>query len=116
MPRKANKRPRSRKKNQTLVPTPRRGLGLIFWGAVLLVIFTGYRIYSSNILRFGAPAITNQVFSGPAPVKIDIPQINLHLPITEATVTDGSWEISPDGASHWDNSANPGETGNIVIY
>ncbi|MDZ4229403.1 MAG: sortase, partial [Patescibacteria group bacterium] len=46
----------------------------------------------------------------------DIPQINLHLPITEATVTDGSWEISPDGASHWDNSANPGETGNIVIY
>ena len=66
-------------------------------------------------MSFGRPT-AGIVSTGPAPVKIDIPKVNLHLPVSETTVTDGTWEISPDGASHWDNSANPGEAGNIVIY
>ena len=83
------------------------------WG--LILIFGVYRVYSLKLLSFGRPT-AGIVSTGPAPVKIDIPKVNLHLPVSETTVTDGTWEISPDGASHWDNSANPGEAGNIVIY
>ena len=83
------------------------------WG--LIFIFGLYRFYSLKILSFGTPTATIASF-GPAPIAVNIPRVFLNLPITEATVTDGTWEISPDGASHWDNSANPGEPGNIVIY
>lgn len=109
IPRKTGKR--------KISPRTRRGAGLrlIILGTVLIFIFGIYRIYSLNILSFGRPTAST-VSTGPAPIKIDIPQVNLHLPVTEAIVTDGTWEISPDGASHWDNSANPGQSGNIVIY
>lgn len=106
-PRKTGKR--------KISPRTRCGAGFILAGALLWTVFAGWRIYSLNLLSFGKPA-AGIVSVGPAPVKIDIPKVNLHLPITEATVSDGSWEISPDGASHWDNSANPGDNGNIVIY
>jgi len=40
----------------------------------------------------------------------------MDLSISEAEITDGTWEVSFEGASHWSNSANPGRGGNIVIY
>jgi LPXTG-site transpeptidase (sortase) family protein len=114
MSKKTTKQKRSRK-NQTPARKLKPGLGLIFWGVALVLIFAGYRVYSLNILSFGVTPVA-QVTTGPAPVKVEIPQVNVNLMITEATVTDGTWEISPDGASHWDNSANPGQGGNIVVY
>jgi sortase A len=81
----------------------------------LWLIFGLYRLYETKILGFSGQ-LASQIPTGPAAVKIVIPKVKLDLPVTEATVTDGTWEISPDGASHWDSSANPGADGNIVIY
>ena len=114
MPRKKAKTKRSRK-SHTPARKVKPELGLIFWGALFIFIFAGYRVYSLRILSFGTPTVS-VVATGPSPVKIEIPKVSLNLPITETTVSDGTWEISPDGASHWDNSTNPGQNGNIVIY
>lgn len=112
MPGKTKKLPR---KNHTPARKNKSGLGLIFWGALLIFIFAVYRIYSLKRLSFGNPA-AGFIASGNRPTSINIPKVYLNLPITEANITDGTWEISPDGASHWNNSANPGEAGNIIIY
>lgn len=47
-------------------------------------------------------------------VKID--KVGLDLAVEPAVISDGTWEVSATGASHWSNSANPGQGGNIVIY
>ena len=96
-------------------PLPGAGLRLIFLGLSLWFLFGIYRIYELKILSFSGQ-IASQIPSGPTAVQINIPKINLSSPVTEATVTDGTWEISPDGASHWNNSANPGNGNNVVIY
>lgn len=50
------------------------------------------------------------------PLRIVVPNHKLDLPIVEAKVIDGFWEISETTASHGIGSANPGENGNIVIF
>lgn len=50
------------------------------------------------------------------PLRIVVPNHKLDLPIIEAKVIDGFWEISETTASHGIGSANPGENGNIVIF
>jgi len=52
----------------------------------------------------------------PEPVRIVIPNINIDLPVVEAKVIYGYWEVSQNSASHGIGSANPNEKGNIVIF
>jgi sortase A len=42
--------------------------------------------------------------------------MSLDIPIVEARVIDGFWELSETTASHGVGSANPGELGNTVIF
>ena len=96
----------------------RSGALLIIIGLALIGLVAVWRFYQSTVLSFKytpdqLPPATSL---GSPPVAIDIDRINLHLAVTPATVTNGIWEISPTGASHWRNSANPGTPGNIVIY
>jgi LPXTG-site transpeptidase (sortase) family protein len=50
------------------------------------------------------------------PERIIIPGQKINLPIIEAKVVNGYWELSETTASHGIGSANPGEIGNIVIF
>lgn len=103
------------KRKASARPLPRAGLKLIKIGLILWLVFAVYRAYELKLLSFSGQ-IGAHTSSGPAAINIQIPQVNLSLPVTEATVSDGTWEISPNGASHWDSSANPGDSGNIVLY
>lgn len=51
-----------------------------------------------------------------SPQRILIPKYKLDLPIIEAKVLDGFWELSESSASHGVGSGNPGEKGNIVVF
>ncbi len=101
-----------RKTSKKLIISSRR-LMAAGWG--LIFIFGLYRLYTLKILSFSQtnfpPTQASTQIS-----RIDIDRVFIHLPVNKATVTDGTWEISPDSASHWDNSAGPGDDGNIVIY
>lgn len=50
------------------------------------------------------------------PLRVVIPALSVDLPVVEARVVDGFWEISETTASHGIGSANPGEIGNTVLF
>lgn len=50
------------------------------------------------------------------PAKIIIPRLNIDLPVIEAKVVDGYWELSENTASFGLGSAFLGDSGNSVIF
>lgn len=48
--------------------------------------------------------------------RVILPKQKIDLPIVEAGVIDGYWELSESTASHGMGTANPGEAGNIVVF
>lgn len=50
------------------------------------------------------------------PVRIIIPALGIDLPVKEAKVVNGFWEVFPDSAAFGIGSAYPDEAGNEVIF
>lgn len=50
------------------------------------------------------------------PSILYIPKLSRALKVSEGTVVNGRWTISPTGVSFYTASATPGTTGNSVIY
>lgn len=50
------------------------------------------------------------------PARIIIPRLNIDLPVVEAKVVDGYWELSENSASFGLGSAFLGDSGNSVIF
>lgn len=53
---------------------------------------------------------------GQSPTRIVIPKLNIDLPVVEARVVRGYWELSENSASFGLGSAYPGQKGNSVIF
>ncbi|MEO8287964.1 MAG: class D sortase [Chloroflexota bacterium] len=49
------------------------------------------------------------------PNRLRIPAMFLDSPVHEVTVNMGQWEVSPMDIGHHEGTANPGETGNVVL-
>jgi LPXTG-site transpeptidase (sortase) family protein len=49
------------------------------------------------------------------PNRLRIPVMFLDSPVHEVTVNMGQWEVSPMDIGHHEGTANPGETGNMVL-
>lgn len=75
---------------------------------------------SSGITSFGSiaidPQLQNNTLTTEIPLRIVIPSVNIDLPITEAKIINGSWEVSETMASHGMGSSYPGQEGNTVIF
>ena len=50
------------------------------------------------------------------PVRLEIPDLGVNLPVLPGTITDGKWETTKKGASFLTSSALPGTRGNSVFY
>lgn len=50
------------------------------------------------------------------PVKITIPVLSIDLPVKEAKIVNGYWELFDDAAGWGEGSARPDEAGNQVIF
>lgn len=79
---------------------------------------------ASSTTPAGVPAATAApVGSNPPPVRLIIPGLGLDVPVEEVSwdvsFADGSWQsvwqTASGAAGHHRNSANPGESGNVVI-
>ncbi len=95
-----------------------RNLGLWLMGMGLglaLVVFSWHEnkqiVYSQT--REG---VVEEVAKRSRPVRLKIDKLSVDLPIEEGRVINDQWEVSEAGVSHWDQSVNPGEMGNVVIY
>lgn len=57
----------------------------------------------------------NPIKISSVPSQITIPALSIDLPVEEAKVENGFWQIFDEAASHGIGSANPGEGSNVVI-
>lgn len=113
------------------------GLLAIFLGASILIINSGFlktkaksevknRSQEKIATTSGSPSINEPIKISSSllsaiettqpPFRILVPGIFVDLPIVEAKVVNGFWELSENSASHGIGSANPGENGNIIIF
>lgn len=75
------------------------------------------KVNANNNLYFNSDIPTQTVeLTTESPTKIIIESAQINLPIFQTNIINRNWEISKEGASHLDTSANPGEGGNIIIY
>lgn len=91
------------------------------------MLLTGFSLLAASIYVTATKSASQVAFTKevnvaqikvqkPKPTSIDIPAISVDLPVTEAAIKNGEWQVSNTGASHLQTSANPGEGGNVVIY
>lgn len=127
---------RARKINKIL------GVLILLLGLILFAFPTVYKNFTA--LKISKDSITpqriltrstntNAIKTNTEPIKIDvkllsnkeqfeppsriiIPGLKIDLPIVEAKVVNGLWELSETSASHGVGSANPGEFGNTVVF
>jgi len=69
---------------------------------------------------FGPIRIADTLTAGTAisqpPTRIIIPTVNIDVPVNEAKLTNGFWEVSETTASHGMGSSYPGSLGNTVLF
>ena len=98
----------------------KQGVLFLFLGLFFILLFSGWRFSRARILSFsqGYPKDKEVVekTEESKPASIQIPSVGINLPVEESAIKNGIWEVSYQGASHLDKSANPGQNGNVVIY
>lgn len=125
--------------DRTIIPVynaKRRRIGImLFATGILLFLFPG--VYKASVSRRSSfPLFLNNAINAESngepiridgalmglssdeykPIRIVIPRVAIDVPVVEAPVTGGLWELSETSASHGQGSANPGEKGNAVIF
>jgi LPXTG-site transpeptidase (sortase) family protein len=93
-------------------------VALVFITLALLVLI-GFPKFPSdqdkNPIQINSGLYSNKK-SENTPVRILIPKINIDLPITEAKIINGYWELSENSASYGLGSGYPGTPSNTVIF
>ena len=116
MPRKRTKK-LTKNNSKALDQAKRRGLGFVVVGCTLMLVVAIYRFQQLRRLSFNAGDQLEQSTGTLSPVKtIRLSKYRVTLDVTEVGINDGVWQISETTANHLNQSANPGEGGNIVIY
>jgi len=101
-------------------------------GVILITIdiigFNGSPVFNKTdgrgqlVSSFSEEPVDNQLLTeknGPSknpPERIIIPGVGIDLPVKEAKVVNGYWEVFPTGAGWGIGSGYPGEKGNQVIF
>lgn len=120
MPRKRNQ-PSFFQKISALTSRQKLG-GIIFLaGLILLVIFSfskldGFCHQETSCINEPIKTIDEQQLIDGVPIRIVIPKVSIDLPVKEAKIEDGNWEVHEDAASFFNVSAKIGQEGNTVIY
>jgi len=92
------------------------GYFLLIFGILLIIFSFVYKTYRLRILSFNGTVTETVIKQYAKPVRIEIPDLKIDLPIEEGGIQDEVWSISEKGATHLNISENPGGKGNIVIY
>lgn len=120
-PKKAKKKVRVKKSNHGL---RNKILGLLFLvlALAILVLPSYIPLQSQNTISNTKDPIkiSSQLLgmeeNGNNPVRILIPHAGIDLPVVNAKVVNGYWELSDNTASYGLGSGHPGMPGNTVIF
>jgi LPXTG-site transpeptidase (sortase) family protein len=92
------------------------GYILLILGIILTFFSISYRTYRSRVLSFKGNITETVIKQYAKPIRIEIPDLKIDLPVEEGGIQEGIWSVSEKGATHLNISENPGGNGNIVIY
>lgn len=87
-------------------------------GLICISIWLGHATLYNRSLRLSNALFQSFSYTytrAAQPIRIVLGK-NIQLPIIEAGMVNGHWIVSDDKANHVWNSANPTESGNIIIY
>lgn len=94
-------------------------LALIFLGFILLFVRPPKNV-SSGSFENEPVKITGfdqqEIKPEDLPVRIVLPKENIDLPVSEAKIVNGFWEVFEDKAAWGEDSGVPGRAGNQVIF
>jgi len=90
------------------------GAALIFGKPSKLVSLSDYTFAQEPVEVVGFEAVN--VSPEDEPKRIIIPELSIDLPVDEARVINGFWEVFEDKAGWGKGSGLPGEDGNQVIF
>lgn len=92
-------------------------------GFLLLVVYLVLRINQEIQLSYITPKgldenkqTAQEKRHYPLPTEIIIDKVNIDLPVEQAAIKNGVWEIGQKGASHLNISSRPGEPGAVIMY
>ena len=92
---------------------------LLVLGFCLLTLWGGKTYLSRRSLHLNQKLVsayqTQTLARKPRPTRISIRNL-VNVGVEEAVVADNTWYVSSSSATHVAQSANPGESGNIIIY
>ena len=85
---------------------------------LLCLIQAGYLLKQRNsILSFPVPMANDVVVDGEvAPLVLEIPDVEIKVPVSTAQIQNGLWEYSEEGISYLRDTPLPGEQGNSILY
>lgn len=94
---------------------------LFLFTGLLCVVFLGmllYQRYRPNPLAFQGAVFTRELSSTyhGIPVRVQIPEVDVDLPIVTADIEGTIWQTTDDGVSYLNSSPLPGSTGNAIFY
>ncbi len=87
------------------------GLTLLFFGSYLI-----FQRYSPKKLAFQNYKAENTVLAKNAPNILEIPSLNIYLPLIPSKINKNNWEATTLGVSYLASSPLPGEEGNSILY
>lgn len=87
------------------------GIVLLFFGVYLI-----FERYNPKRLEFQNVNSTPKTSSAILPKEIEIPDLNIHLAIYPAKITNSNWETTTKGVSLLSSSPIPGNNGNSILY
>ena len=114
-------------KRINLNPTWRARLILILVGLALILpsfilsgktqekIVPGITSFSDEPVKI-EPGLLRGKEKGETPLRVIIPSLKIDVPVREAKIVKGYWELFEDAAGFGLGSAYPGEVGNTVIF
>lgn len=89
---------------------------LFLLGLILILTSFAINAHIENRLSFSTSIPQATPSSINKPTYIEIPDLSINLPVGETSVENNRWSIYKDGVSHVETSANPGASGNIIMY
>lgn len=89
---------------------------LLIGGLLLIFVPLFFYVNEGVQLAFFTPHVIPVKKLMAAPIWIEIPQVNIELPIVETALRGSTWEVSNHAISHLAISARPGEDGPIILY
>jgi len=88
-------------------------VGILLISASIILKNDANKLSFNDQLLYSPRVLTEVTFK---PIQIEIPDVNVKLPIEKTTITNGTWQIAQNGVSYLDFSSGIGDDTAAIMY